>query len=89
MIADARKLAEKINQKGGAALVSVKTNLVDVVWGDKRPSRPREKVRSLPLEFSGKKATEKIEELRKELEKKKSAGLVVCMCSLTNQGARD
>lgn len=36
---------------------------------------------TLPLEFSGKYFGEKIDDLRKELEKKKSAGLIVCMCS--------
>ena len=35
----------------------------------------------LPLEFTGKEFEEKIEDLRKELEKKKSAGLIVCMYS--------
>ena len=54
-------------------------NLVDHVWGDSRPSRPKEKIRTLPLEFSGKCFEEKIDDLRKELEKKKSAGLIICM----------
>ena len=59
--------------------MGVKTNLVDIVWGDKRPLRPQEKVKSLSLEFAGKKAEEKVEDLRKELDKKKSAGLIICM----------
>ena len=78
-LAGARKLEEKIKKKGGAGLVGEKTNLVDIVWGPKRPLRPQEKVKSLALEFTGKKAEEKIEDLRKELEKKKSAGLIICM----------
>ena len=76
--ADARKLEEKIKKKGGAGLVGIKTNLVDEIWGDKRPLRPQEKIRVLPLRFAGKPFTEKIEDLRKELEKKKSAGLIIC-----------
>lgn len=76
---DARKLAEKIEKKGGAGLIGVKANLVDHVWGDSRPERPKEKVRTLPLEFTGKSFEEKITDLRKELEKKKSAGLIVSM----------
>ena len=55
-------------------------NLVDHVWGDSRPARPKEKIKTLPLEFSGKEFGEKIDDLRKELEKKKSAALIVCMC---------
>ena len=71
-------MQDKIEKKGGAALLGVKTNLVDVIWGDKRPSRPKEKVKVLSLEFAGKDFEEKIEDLRKELEKKKSAGFIVC-----------
>lgn len=60
--------------------MGVKTNLVDQIWGKDRPSRPNERVKVLGLEFSGKAFQEKIDDLRKELEKKKSAGLVVCTC---------
>ena len=71
-------MQDEIKKKGGAALIGVKTNLVDAIWGEKRPLRPKEKVKVLPLEFAGKNFEEKIEDLRKELEKKKSAGLIVC-----------
>ena len=76
--ADARKLDEKVKKKGGAGLIGEKTNLVDIVWGDKRPPRPQEKVKPLSVEFTGKKSEEKIGDLRKELDKKKSAGFIVC-----------
>ena len=52
--------------------------MVDEVWGKDRPSKPNEKVKVLGNEFTGKKFQEKIDDLRKELEKKKSAGLIVC-----------
>ena len=77
-IADARKLAEKIKKKGGANLVGIQSNLVDHVWGGDKPPRPNEKVRILELEFSGKSFEDKIAVVRKELDKKKSAGLIVC-----------
>ncbi|CAL8582119.1 hypothetical protein XPA_007793 [Xanthoria parietina] len=76
---EARKLTEKIKKKGGAGLLGVKSNLVDLVWGDHRPARPHEKVSVLDIKFAGKKFEEKIEDLRKELDKKKSAGLIVSM----------
>ncbi|KAL9103508.1 MAG: hypothetical protein Q9163_001464 [Psora crenata] len=76
---DARMLDEKIKKKGGAGLIGEKANLVDAVWGDKRPPRPRERIKSLPLQFAGKKSEEKIGELRRELVKKKSAGLIISM----------
>ena len=62
-------------------MIGVKTNLVDLVWGDTRPPRPQESIRTLALHFAGKKFEEKIEDLRKELEKKKSAGFIVCKMS--------
>ncbi|KAL8812105.1 MAG: hypothetical protein Q9200_001277 [Gallowayella weberi] len=76
---EARKLAEKIKKKGGAQLLGVKTNLVDIVWGDNRPPRPNEKVSVLDIKYAGKKFEEKIEDLRKDFDKKKSAGLIVSM----------
>lgn len=76
---DARKLAENIKMKGGSELRPVKENLIDLVWGEAQPPRPREKVRVLGLEYSGKKFEEKLEDLRKELAKRKSLGFVVSM----------
>ncbi|KAF2094013.1 putative Xaa-pro aminopeptidase P [Rhizodiscina lignyota] len=75
---DARKLADKIKKKGGKELKAVRQNLVDQIWGD-RPTRPNEKVKVLGLEFSGKKFQDKIEDLRKELDKKKSPAIIVSM----------
>lgn len=76
--ADARKLAEKIKKKGGE-YKAVDDNLVDLVWGKERPARPSENVIVQPMEYSGKSFEDKIEDLRKELEKKKSLGFVVSM----------
>ncbi|KAH8733136.1 putative Xaa-Pro aminopeptidase P [Phaeosphaeriaceae sp. PMI808] len=76
--ADARKLAEKIKKKGGE-YKAIDENLIDLVWASERPARPSEKVIIQPLEYSGKSFEEKIEDLRKELEKKKSLGFVVSM----------
>lgn len=76
---DARKLLEKIKKKGRSSLVGIKNNLVDQVWGNERPARPNEKAKVLDLQFSGKKFQEKIDDLRKELDKKKSAGFIVSM----------
>ena len=78
LIADARKLEERVKKKGGRKLSAVTTNLVDIVWGSERPKPPHEPVKSLPTKFSGKESGEKIEDLRKELEKKKGAGLIIC-----------
>lgn len=76
--ADARKLADKIKKKGGEYR-AIDENLVDLVWGDSRPSRPSEKVIVQPMQYSGRSFEDKIEDLRKELDKKKSLGFVVSM----------
>lgn len=76
--ADARKLADKIKKKGGE-YKAVDKNLIDLVWGEQRPAQPSENVRMQPVEFSGKSFEDKLEDLRKELEKRKSLGFVVSM----------
>lgn len=76
---EGRKLADKIKKKGGKELVAIAENLVDQVWGKDKPARPNEPVRVLDLAYAGKKFHEKIDELRKELDKKKAAGFVVSM----------
>ena len=76
--ADARKLAEKIKKKGGE-YKAVDENLVDLVWGAERPARPSEKVIVQPDKYAGKSFSDKIDDLRKELDKKKSLGFVVSM----------
>ena len=78
--AEARQLSESIKQSGGS-LTGVSENLVDLVWAGDRPTRPAEKVKVQPIEFAGKSFEEKIDDLRKELEKKKKAGFVICMRS--------
>jgi len=77
--ADARKLADKIKKKGGKDLKAVTQNLVDKVWAKEKPSRPNEPVIVLDLQYAGKGIGEKVEDVRKELEKKKSSGFLVCM----------
>lgn len=64
--------------------MGIEENLIDLVWGKERPPRPNEKVKVLGDQFNGKKFQEKLEDLRKELEKKKSAGLIVCTYDCRN-----
>lgn len=53
-------------------------NLVDEVWTE-RPKRPNNPVIVLSNEYTGKEFSQKIEDVRKELEKRKSPGFVVSM----------
>jgi len=57
----------------------VTDNLVDIIWGSDRPSRSEQNIKPLDIKYTGKASDEKIEDLRKELDKKKGAGLVLCM----------
>lgn len=74
---EARSLGKTL-KKGHAKLVGVEENLVDKIWKD-RPARPAEKVIVLSTDYAGRDYKEKIAELRKELDKKKTAGMVVSM----------
>ena len=76
---EARKLAEKIKKRGGGDLVAIEENLVDQVWGGNRPPMPSEPIKILPRHFAGKDVKTKLDELRKELEKKKSSGFVISL----------
>ena len=76
---DARKLSETLKKKARSSLVGAKENLVDQVWGPDRPTRPQEKVQVLAEKYSGLDFQSKIEELRKELDKKKAAGIIISM----------
>jgi Xaa-Pro aminopeptidase len=75
---DARKLSETLKKKSHATLVGISENLVDKIWKE-RPPRPTEKVIVLDDKYAGKAYQEKITDLRKELNKKKAAGMVVSM----------
>jgi Xaa-Pro aminopeptidase len=75
----AKKLSEKIQKSGGKKLEAVSGNLIDLVWGSDKPSRPSEPVIILDEKFAGKGVNTKLVELRKELEKRKSLGFVISM----------
>jgi len=47
-------------------------NLVDQVWGGDRPAMPTSPFRVHPLEYAGKSITDKVEEIRDEMEERKA-----------------
>ncbi|KAH8889541.1 Creatinase/aminopeptidase [Thozetella sp. PMI_491] len=73
----AEKLDSKIKKGGGAGLQPVSENLVDLAWGSGRPPRPTNPIVLLHEKYTGKDTKTKLADLRKELEKKKTRGLVV------------
>jgi len=60
-------------------LVGLSKNLVDETWGTERPARPNNPVIVLPVQYAGQPFQEKINAVRRELEKRKSPGFVVSM----------
>ncbi|KAH7308239.1 putative Xaa-Pro aminopeptidase P [Stachybotrys elegans] len=75
----AKKLADKIRKSGGSELVPLEDNLVDIVWGQERPTRPLLPVTILPDNVAGKSTQTKLSELRQELDKKHASGFLISM----------
>ncbi|RCI13955.1 hypothetical protein L249_8101 [Ophiocordyceps polyrhachis-furcata BCC 54312] len=75
----AKKLSEQIRKAGGAELLPLQENLIDIVWAAHRPSRPHQPVTVLLDEFSGKSVRSKITDLRHELAKKNCPGFFISM----------
>jgi Xaa-Pro aminopeptidase len=75
----AKKLSDQVRKAGGAELIPLDDNLVDMAWVGCRPDQPRQPISVLPDEFAGKPVTAKLEELRLELAKKNCPGFFVSM----------
>jgi Xaa-Pro aminopeptidase len=75
---DAESLKKALEPRH-SELVSLETNLVDVVWGQERPPRPKSKVFPLYVKYSGRSHFDKISRVRKELDSKKAKAIVVTM----------
>ncbi len=72
---EATKLQTALQQKG-ASLIGGEINYIDKIWED-RPAAPSNKVVSHAVKYAGLTASEKIQDLRKWLEKKEVYGFVV------------
>ncbi|XP_055523640.1 xaa-Pro aminopeptidase ApepP-like [Wyeomyia smithii] len=66
----------RVLSSGGFRLVTLERNLVDSVWNN-RPAQTSEALIPLDIKFSGKRASEKIADLREELEKNKASAIVI------------
>lgn len=72
----AKRFAEKLAEHGHQ-LVAVSDNLVDAVWGNDRPARASNPVFTLPVKWTGKPVSAKLEDAVKFVESKKCMALVV------------
>jgi Xaa-Pro aminopeptidase len=75
---DAENLRKSL-QPRNTELVSIDKNLVDVVWAQERPARPKSKIFSLNVKYSGELSEDKLSRLREELKRKKVKAVVVNM----------
>ncbi|KAH7910665.1 peptidase M24, structural domain-containing protein [Hygrophoropsis aurantiaca] len=75
---DAESLRKALETRK-SELVSLDQNPVDAVWGVERPARPKNKVFSLDVKFTGESAQDKLDRLRAEMVKKKAVAMVVTM----------
>jgi Xaa-Pro aminopeptidase len=62
--------------------VSSVDNLVDLVWGEDRPVRPKNEVKFLEQKFSGQSSADKVENLKKKINAKESDPDVLLVTAL-------
>ncbi|KZO98526.1 Creatinase/aminopeptidase [Calocera viscosa TUFC12733] len=75
---DARVLREDLGKKD-SLLVPLTWNIVDRVWADSRPERPKNPIIAHELQYAGKSSAEKIKEVREYLTKNNFSAMVVSM----------
>lgn len=75
----AKKLADQIQKAGGADLLPLDENLIDLVWNESRPPQPEHAVTVLADSIAGKSVPTKLAEIRQELAKKHCPGFYISM----------
>ncbi|KZT61641.1 Creatinase/aminopeptidase [Calocera cornea HHB12733] len=75
---DARVLREDLGKKD-SSLVPLTWNIVDRVWAESRPERPKNPVIVHEVQYAGKSSSEKIKEVREYLTKNNFSAMVVSM----------
>ena len=78
---------KNVIEKAGHTLVPVTPNMVDSLWSS-RPSLPRNEIYHLPLKFTGKDSTTKLQEIRNELKiigSDKESNTVVLILSMLDE----
>ena len=77
-VVDAESLKKSLEPRK-SEIVSIVKNLVDIVWSQERPERPKSKIFPLETKYSGESSQEKIHRLREELTGKEVKAMVVTM----------
>ena len=77
-VVDAESLKKSLEPRK-SEIVSIVKNLVDIVWSQERPERPKSKIFPLEIKYSGESSQDKIRRLREELTGKEVKAMVVTM----------
>ena len=77
-IVDAESLKKSLEPRK-SEIISIDKNLVDIIWSQERPERPKNKIFPLETKYSGESSQEKIRRLREELTEKGVKAMVVTM----------
>jgi Xaa-Pro aminopeptidase len=75
-LVDAENLKKSLEPRN-SELVSFEKNLVDIVWAQERPARPKGKIFPLDIKYSGESSEDKLSRVREELNKKKVKAMVI------------
>lgn len=75
---DAESLKKSLEPRK-SEIVSIDKNLVDIIWSQERPERPKNKIFPLETKYSGESSQGKIRRLREELTEKGVKAMVVTM----------
>ena len=75
-LVDAENLKKSLEPRN-SELVSFEKNLVDIVWAQERPARPKGKIFPLDIKYSGESSEDKLSHVREELNKKKAKAMVI------------
>ena len=81
------RLYKNTIEKAGHTFVPISPNIIDSLWSS-RPSLPRNEIYHLPLKFTGKDSTTKLQAIRNELkiiESDKESNMVVLIISMLDE----
>ncbi|KAI8977327.1 peptidase M24, structural domain-containing protein [Mycotypha africana] len=73
---DAHQLEKQLAPLG-STLVPLEKNLVDLAWGEDRPTPPKDKVFVQPTKYTGKSVQDKLKEVHDYIEKENAYGLII------------
>lgn len=72
-----KKYEEKLIEKKNITFKFLDHNIIDVLWGKQRPSKPNAPIRIHPLEYAGRSTQDKLKDIRLLLKESNADGLII------------